>query len=798
VGEAAEHPGTTHARVWLRSTVAILAGAMTLTGIAAPMTASAATAASDATGSRAATVNVDSLTPTVPGKSATIKVKGTVTNDSGEPITGAHVGLRVGANGPLISRNAIGNTASSGNFSPLADGEEVPRHTLNLPDIPPHVSYPFTLDMPVSALKLGREGVYEVGITASGTTKDTGYEHVVGIKRTFLPWYGHSSGRKTQTTLLWPLIDQPRMDIRSPSGDDQQPPLFRDDSLARELAPGGRLQQMVSLGEKLPVTWVVDPDLLATVDAMTHPYKVLGPGGDATHTTNGTGSAYAKQWLNELQTAVQGKQIVALPFGDPDLASIAHRGQSVPGTIAHLKSATDLSSVTVQTVLGVTPRTDFAWPVDGAVDPSIVNTATAGGADKIIARSDSFRETGQLPYTPTAARPIGGGSTAIVADASLSNAFSGDLTSAGASTLAVQRYLAQSMMIYEQAPGKSRSVLVAPQRMPTAAQAQAMATAFSAATKGGWTTPIPLGAAVDRTPDPAANQTVPSSRQYPSALRRQELSTTAFKKIQSVQSSLNSFVVILSLKGRVTTPFGNAVMRSMSTQWRGRTHDATAFREDISSYLGDLTDDVHILKKQTVTLSGRSATVPVTVENNLAQRVSGLQLRLISTQSNRLNPGLPQTVDIDGGHSRSLKFDTTAHANGLASVTAQLYTKDGVPYGQPMNFQVNVTSITDTVMLVIAGGLLLLVLAGVRMYRQRKRLALRAAQEQDPDAEGAQAAGAEETGRESAADGGTGEPQTPRSASQNMTTVPEQPGDPVPDTATEDVDPPTTGEKVDR
>ncbi len=794
MGEAAQHFGTTPARVWLRRTVATLAGAFVLTGTVQLPAASAAPAAAP-TGSRAATVNLNSVTPAVAPKSGTLKITGTVTNNGSGAITGAHVGVRLGDGIPLGSRSAIGNTASTGDFSP-ADGFEIPNHTVTLANIPSHGTLSFTLDMPIKALGLRGDGVYELGVTASGTTRDTGYEHVVGIKRTFLPSYGKGGDKATRSTFLWPLIDRPHVDIRTPGGDEQQAPLFRDDDLAAELAPGGRLEQMVALGKNLPVTWVIDPDLLATVDAMTKPYKVVGRDGDTTHTIDGTGSAYATQWLHRLHDAVQGRQVVALPFGDPDIASIAHAGRTVPGTIAHLKSATDLAATTLDTILQVTARTDFAWPDAGAVDPSIVNAATAGGADKIIARSDSFHETGLLNYTPTAARPIGGGTTAVVADSSLSNAFSGELTRAGATTLAVQRFLAQSLMIYEQAPETQRSILVAPQRMPTTSQARAMATAIATAVSGGWTQPIDLGAAAAQTPDPGANQTVPAARAYPAALRRQELSTEAFRQVQSVQDSLSRFLVILSRKDRVTTPFGNAVLRSMSTQWRGERHSARSFRDDIQTYLGDLTDDVHIINKQPITLSGRSATIPVTVENSLAQEVSGLELRLTSNQANRLDPGSAQPLDIGGGHNRSLKFPTTANANGRAWVTAQLYTRDGVPYGSAMVFQVYVTSITDTVMLVIAGGLLLLVLAGVRMYRQRKRLALRAAQEPDTDPEAAAKEEPRETEEPAGTEDETDQDETP--ATRRNATVPGQPGDPVPDTSTEDAGPPAPGEKVDR
>ena len=174
--------------------------------------------------------------------------------------------------------------------------------------------------------------------------------------------------------------------------------------------------------------------------------------------------------------------MVALPFADPDLASIAHRGKNVSGALSHLQTATEVAGTTVETVLHVKPSTDFAWPVDGAIDPSVVDVATSAGAHKVIARSDSLEETGGLPYTPTSARPIGGGTTAVVADHRLSTAFTGDMSKAGASTLAVQKFLAQTLAVTEQAPDKERSIVVAPQRTPTAAQAQSMARALQALT----------------------------------------------------------------------------------------------------------------------------------------------------------------------------------------------------------------------------------------------------------------------------------------------------------------------------
>ncbi|MGC5411723.1 DUF6049 family protein, partial [Streptomyces sp. DT225] len=183
---------------------------------------------------------------------------------------------------------------------------------------------------------------------------------------------------------------------------------------------------------------------------------------------------------------------------------------------------------------------------------------------------------------------------------------------------------------------------------------------------------------------------------------------------------LDNFQVILTHPERVVTPFGNAVNRSMSTSWRGRPLEAQQYRDSVRTYLQGLVGEVQLVPKSDITLSGRSATIPVTVQNRLLQDVDHLVLRLKSDNATRLklNDGgstAEQPIQIGAGHSQSVKFDAAANINGQVQMTAQLYTEDGTPYGEEMAFTVKVSEITPTVLLVIAGGLLLLVLAGIRM-----------------------------------------------------------------------------------
>ncbi|MFJ3517387.1 MULTISPECIES: DUF6049 family protein [unclassified Streptomyces] len=725
MAEAADIQGASPAparRRWLRRAIVLLAGTPVLAALIyspAPRAEAAQASSVD--------VQLVSMAPAAPVKGDTLTIEGTVLNTGSETITDAHVGLRVGS--ALTDRSSIDEAAERTGFRAGADpGEIDPAYAVKIASLPSKVSQSFTLSIPVNKLELDKDGVYPLGVSLSGVTDSRPSEQVLGIKRTFLPWQPEAAAKRSQLTYAWPLISTTRVTAETGS-DELQTPVFLDDSLVEELKPGGRLEQMVTLGKDLPITWVIDPDLLYTVDAMTKGYRVRGPGGGKP--VQGKNRAVAEQWLSSLEAAVQGKKVVALPFADPDLASLAHRGKDVSGTLGQLRPATDKAKQAVETVLHVPASTDFSWPVNGAIDPSIVNVATSAGAHNVLTRSDSLVESGALGYTPSAARPIGAGTTAVVADADLSTAFEGDMLNAGASTLAVQRFLAHSLALNLQKTEEQRSFVVAPQRMPGVSQVQTMAAALRGLQAGRWTQPGDLEAAAAAKPDPGATTQVPGAGQYPEDLRKQELPVSAFEKIRATQNTLDRFKVILAAPDRVEIPFGNTTNREMSTSWRGRPDEARLYRDQVQDYLIGLTEKVKVVPKSDATLSGHSATIPVSVQNSLVQDVHGLVLRVKSANPTRLMfSDSEQPVTVQGDHTQTVKFTANATASGPVEVTAQLFTKDGIPYGKARTFTVEATEITPTVMLVIAGGVLLLVLAGIKMYASRKRVAARAAAEE--------------------------------------------------------------------
>jgi hypothetical protein len=88
---------------------------------------------------------------------------------------------------------------------------------------------------------------------------------------------------------------------------------FRNDDLAQELTPSGKLGQLVYVPESKSKIWVIDPALIDEVTAMTGDYKL------ATSATP-IGSMIALNWLSQLQKVSKDNEVIALAYGNPDAA----------------------------------------------------------------------------------------------------------------------------------------------------------------------------------------------------------------------------------------------------------------------------------------------------------------------------------------------------------------------------------------------------------------------------------------------------------------------------------------------
>ncbi len=88
---------------------------------------------------------------------------------------------------------------------------------------------------------------------------------------------------------------------------------FRNDVLAGELLPNGKLGRLIFVPSNKSRTWVIDAALIDEVIAMTSAYKLASGGTPA-------GSQTAIDWLVQLRKVTLSNDVVALAYGNPDTA----------------------------------------------------------------------------------------------------------------------------------------------------------------------------------------------------------------------------------------------------------------------------------------------------------------------------------------------------------------------------------------------------------------------------------------------------------------------------------------------
>ncbi|MFJ7273427.1 DUF6049 family protein [Kitasatospora sp. NPDC098663] len=713
-------------------------------------------------------MTIETVAPQVASPNGIVKITGHVTNTGKAAVKNAHAAVRKPLSSKPLQRRSDLSLVATRSGPSSYDGVELDSPQYALPELGPGQNQPYTLSVSVSDLGLSDSGVYELAVDAWGSTADNQRDRPLGIARTFLPYNpGGAEAQPGKVTTLWPLVHAPVLAAQTYSDNDQPVPVLRDDSLTAEFSPGGRLYELVDTGAKMTgLTWVVDPDLLDTAFAMTRPYRVQKPGQDVgkpakdDNTVPGTGQAAATAWLDKLRAAVAkpGGQVVSLPYADPDLASIAHNGADLTGMATALGKAATAGRLTVEGRLSVDTRSDVAWPYQGYLDQQIAGIAQQAGDGLVLVNGASMPEPDAMNYTPTAVRPIGNGQNAVVADETVSSLFQTDLASPQAQTRANQRFLAETYTITHEQPQNQRGLLVMPPRDLTASTAKVLADALQTASDNKWLTPVKLDTLAQASPDPKANTAVPAAADYPAQVRASELSAAELSSTDEIQQNLDTLMRVLTLPQRVRGPFSAAMVRSLSTEWRTNAAAGSTYRADVAKYLDELTGAVRVPKKNVVTFAGNTGLLQVSVRNDLTQTVTNLKLVLTSTQPNRLRVGKEEELVIPASQSVTLRFNAEAHNNGPVNMTAQLWTTGPNPqkYGEPQQFRVDVTSVTNGVLYVFAAAAALLLLAALRFVRQRKRRAGQPHADGDQPVDGPAASGAQDPAADEARDGAQG------------------------------------------
>ncbi|MFE2673895.1 DUF6049 family protein [Streptomyces hygroscopicus] len=686
-------------------------------------------------------VELASLSPAVIRQGGELRISGRVTNTSARRVGPARIGVRIGAAGAIDTRGGLAAVPHRTSLT-RSDGPEVPGRTVRLAALPTGAERGFRLTVPVPDLDLDGAGAYALTVsvirsdgtgtgtgTGTGAGTGTGTGGVLGLTRTQLSAYPDATRLEPlRTTVLWPVVDTPRMEALTLRTPDSVLPVFRDDELTAAFGPGGRLRRLVEMGTGQPVTWVLDPDLIVHARAMAAGYRVARtPGGShPREATEGTGGEAAAEWLAALRKAVRGREVIALPYADPDLVSLA-RGGGAP-LAGLLRSASRAGRSVVDRALGIRTRAGVGWPAGGELDDGIARYAKLLGLGTVLASGAGVTSSGQLVSegaTDDGAVALDGGTTALRYDAAIASLLLAAHPAEGAAgaparLLLRQRLLAETLTAARELPNARRDLVVVPPRRMPLGTARVLLTVVAEGRKAGWLEPARFAAALRK---PTAGR-LRGSDGHPPARHASELPPARLAAVDRDRRRLRALTKVLS-DARVTAASVRAALaRSVATGWRGDPAGAASYQRGVSRYLTASITSVRLVPKSTVVVAGGSATIPVTVDNGLQQDLTGVELRVLSSRPERLD-ARERAVPVRASRavSRTVRVRVKAYANGPVRLTAQLYTTaDGRPWGAPMTFRADVRSVPSGAVIFVLGGTALIVLtAAFRLRRTRGR-----------------------------------------------------------------------------
>ena len=682
-GATARWPVARHAARALAASVALAAVGMPAALLASQVPAAAATGKRIAQGQ--VSIAVTGMTPQVAGPGATITVAGTVTNSSGQPVSGLSVQLL--ASGTQVTSSAQMQAGSAAQAELVST--EVQQGSWNSDaTLQPGGTDHWHVLVTAKSVGMTKFGVYPLTAQAQSTLGQ------LAAATTYLPYvpakkgqYGSSIPARAKISWVLPLIDKPLLNEpwqASCTGAQAQ-------ALAQSLGSQGRLGQLVAAGagsmgtadvysaavspsraaqnraassepaQSLSgfdgVTWAIDPALLANVKALT-----------------GCGAAQpgwaraAQNWLTRLRQVTSAEPVFVTPYADPDVAALYNKGleQDVQTSF---KLGQQIGQRVLHRNLGsLSQAAGIAWPADGIAGyPTVEFLASKEKVKTLLLGSSALRKAPSTVVRVANGTGLAGSSnymTVMLANSSLTSLLA--VRHSGSAFSTAQDFLAQTALAAQQ---KDSPIIVAPPRRwdpPAGLAADLLADTASAP----WLSPVSLTslAAGQHIPTVAENHLVKS----PASISRQELGK--LKRLDSRKSQLEAIVASpdngLSL----------AVATVESSAWQGRsTRTALRMLAFVRRVIGRQEREVQILAEPRVTMGGLKGSVPVSIDNRLGLPVE------VKLEVQSQSPGVKVTavpgpdVTIAAHSALTVKLHVQATQEGSTTITMRLENKDSQP-----------------------------------------------------------------------------------------------------------------------
>ena len=653
-------------------------------------------------------ITITGLAPVALGSSASLAMSGTVANTGLAPITALSVRVTLSTT-PLAQRRDVRKAADT-----ESGYGSVPVYatTTNVVDtLAPGAKTNYRISVDTALLPLASPGVYVIGVEAIGFGP-AGYV-ILDSARTLIP-YVPDDVEPVSVAWLWPLATTPAQ-----APDD----VLLGELIPRELAPGGRLDDLVSAGATSPsLTWIVDPQLLQVAADMSDGYLVEKGG----QVRAGTQADAAAAWLDRAREVLgtpestrrsspRERPVWVMPYADPDADALTEADL----TTDLVRSTTAAPDVATRQ-LDREPDGTVAWAAGGRLDSAALDVLSSAGVSTVVVRERSAPVLGEPGITPSGYVDIaaaGGSVRALVIDAGLLSALEMPQGNQATVLAARQRFLAELAYVALEPSAEPRYLVAGPASPRWDANPRLLSGIIASLRSTPWTRLVPVSTVL-------AQREATTARVFnPDARRGRQLTVEYLDRVTALQADIESLRTVLADPLPVTGPLTSALLRAESSAWRTRPREGGRLLDTIDVSLAATQAEVYVVPRADVVLSGDRGSVPVTVTNDLDQTVR-VGLSITADPAARLDaPALP-AVSIEPGRRASLEVPVRVIGGDALTVSVQLTDPSGKPFGEAVALELRTTAYSRAALWVaIAAAVVLALLVVydiVRRARQRR------------------------------------------------------------------------------
>lgn len=381
-------------------------------------------------------VRIERIVPAVLTGNGPVRIRGTVTNTSRD--TYRSINLHVlEPTGPLAGDDPIAEATATAADAPIGTRIVTPGTFDTVAELAPGASESFSIKVPRSELNIpDTDGTWWLAVHALGDGPEARDDVAEGRGRMLLPVVARPNRRALESHLVVPLRRAVALDDEGRIADPS--------AWHRLLSPGGDLYDLLDLQRPgRQVTWLLDPALLEAVETLATGNAVpelTAPEPDPTPTETPTptdaltsadaraeplpdelgeqlpeelsevdraAAEAARGWLARALAVLDDGEILALPWGDPDVSAAVQQNSPLLAEATNRSARTlerfDLDGTPVRTgrdgrlrPAALTPADDAPVPValleDGAVADEAADTRARVGSVPVVLYDDAVTD----------------------------------------------------------------------------------------------------------------------------------------------------------------------------------------------------------------------------------------------------------------------------------------------------------------------------------------------------------------------------------------------------------------------